>query len=229
MVELDCLQAVPFEVEVAVRIVISAVCGAIIGYERKRRQKEAGIRTHLMVAMGAAIFAIVSKYGFLDLIMIEGVRADASRIAANVVTGVSFLGAGMIFVRSKAITGLTTAAGIWAVSAIGLAFGTGMYFVGGVSTLVIMLIQYVMHRPLAALEGPSTKEIACLLEDGEKNMDDFVRICRELDEKMFFSTIEKHKDGTVLVKINLRANKGLIFEDVWQFMSLHPYIKTINF
>lgn len=96
------------------RILLAGCCGALIGYERKNRQKEAGIRTHFIVAVGSSLLMILSKYGFFDM----AVQGDGSRIAAQVVSGVGFLGAGMIMIRRHNISGLTTAAGIWATSGV---------------------------------------------------------------------------------------------------------------
>ena len=102
------------------RLVVSAICGAGIGLERTYRQKEAGLRTHIIVALGSALMMIVSKYGFFDLFLYENVKFDGSRLAANIITGVSFLGSGIIIYKGS-IKGLTTAAGIWATAGIGLA------------------------------------------------------------------------------------------------------------
>lgn len=106
--------------ECLLRIFLAALCGLVIGFERKARLKEAGVRTHLIVALGAALITIVSKYGFFDLALFaEGIKADPTRIAAQIVSGVGFLGAGMIFMRHRTLTGLTTAAGIWTTAASG--------------------------------------------------------------------------------------------------------------
>lgn len=94
------------QMEFLVRILLAGICGGIIGYERKSRNKEAGIRTHLIVASGAALIMIVSKYGFSDILGDKGIALDPSRIAAQIVTGVGFLGAGMIFMRKNTISGL---------------------------------------------------------------------------------------------------------------------------
>lgn len=132
------------------RIIIAGICGILIGYERKNRAKEAGLRTHCIVACASALMMIISKYAFFDLI--EGnlypgadIRLDPSRMAQGIVTGIGFLGAGMIFVRKNTIKGLTTAAGIWATSGIGMAIGGGMYIVGIFSTALLLLIQFVLH------------------------------------------------------------------------------------
>ena len=129
------------QVEYLVRIFVAACLGLLIGSERKNRNKSAGIRTHVIVALGAALIMVVSKYGFMDV-----EKADAARVAAQVVSGIGFLGAGVIFVRNNLVNGLTTAAGLWATAGVGLALGAGMYVVGISSALLVLLIQFVMHR-----------------------------------------------------------------------------------
>ena len=129
------------QVEYLLRIFVAACLGLLIGSERKNRNKSAGIRTHVIVALGAALIMVVSKYGFMDV-----EKADAARVAAQVVSGIGFLGAGVIFVRNNLVNGLTTAAGIWATAGVGLALGAGMYVVGISSALLVLLIQFVMHR-----------------------------------------------------------------------------------
>ena len=123
------------------RIFVAACLGLLIGSERKNRNKSAGIRTHVIVALGAALIMVVSKYGFMDV-----EKADAARVAAQVVSGIGFLGAGVIFVRNNLVNGLTTAAGIWATAGVGLALGSGMYVVGISSALLVLFVQFVMHR-----------------------------------------------------------------------------------
>lgn len=134
------------------RLLVACACGAAIGYERSRRFKEAGIRTHVIVCCAASLIMIVSKYGFVDLGysavgFLDGTRgADPARIAAAVVSGIGFLGAGAIFRNKNAIKGLTTAAGLWAMAGIGLAVGSGMYWLGIAAAVIICLMQYLMHR-----------------------------------------------------------------------------------
>lgn len=127
------------------RVLVAALCGMAVGYERAIQRKSAGIRTHIVVAIAAALFMIISKYGFFDILHSEGIDLDPSRIAAQIVSGISFLGAGAILVRKEQISGLTTAAGIWATAAIGTAIGAGMYFVGVSLTFFIVLVQFIFH------------------------------------------------------------------------------------
>lgn len=124
------------------RIFIACILGVGIGYERKNRNKMAGTRTHAMVALASALIMVISKYGFSDI-----GSYDASRVAAQVVSGVGFLGAGIIFVRNNnSVSGLTTAAGIWATSAVGMSMGAGLYFIGVTCAVLMIAVQVLMHR-----------------------------------------------------------------------------------
>ncbi|MBQ7534761.1 MAG: MgtC/SapB family protein [Stomatobaculum sp.] len=158
--------------ELLFRIIVATICGSVIGLERSRRFKDAGIRTHSVVACTAALLMIVSKYGFADLsqgdIYFDGVRGgDPARIAAQVVSGVSFLGAGIIYRdRNFNTKGLTTAAGIWAVAGIGLAIGSGLYLVGVFTTLFIVVLQLFMHRTAVGNEHVSDVRLDIVLQDG---------------------------------------------------------------
>lgn len=135
-----------------IRLIFACFCGAIIGLERSIRRKDAGIKTHIILAMGAALFMMVSQFGFGDLNLTPEYRADASRIASNIVTGVSFLCAGVIFVRGASVKGLTTATGIWTTAGIGMAAGAGLYVLTIFATLLIILIQLLLAGPSAKIE-----------------------------------------------------------------------------
>ncbi|RVU71507.1 MULTISPECIES: MgtC/SapB family protein [Lactobacillus] len=137
----------PFQIQVdwLLRIIIAAVCGGAIGYERAIQRKSAGVRTHIVVAIASALFMIVSKYGFADILNMHNIALDPSRIAAQIVTGISFIGAGTILVRREQISGLTTAAGVWATAAIGMAVGAGMYVIGILSTAFLFIVQMLFH------------------------------------------------------------------------------------
>ena len=127
-----------FQLELILRMVVAALCGLVVGLERRHHHKQAGLGTFMIVAVASALLMEVSKYGFSDV-----EKVDSARIAAQVVSGISFLGAGIIMKRNQNIEGLTTAAGIWAMAAIGLAIGAGMYLMGIVSTVLYMIISYV--------------------------------------------------------------------------------------
>ena len=156
----------------------------IIGLERKNRSKEAGIRTHFVVACGAALMMVVSKYAFFDVIskgIYEGVevRLDPSRIASTIASGIGFLGAGMIFVHRNTITGLTTAAGIWATSGVGMAIGAGLYSIGICATVLILFAQIILHKNFSWIRIPRAK---VLVIRGVTECNYQEEITRKLDE-----------------------------------------------
>lgn len=127
------------------RLVLAGVFGAVIGLDREYREKEAGFRTHFLVALGSALMMIVSQYGFAEILTHPGVSLDPSRIASQVVTGIGFIGAGTIIFNHHIVRGLTTAASLWATAGIGLAVGSGMYVLALTATVLT----------LVALEGLS--------------------------------------------------------------------------
>ena len=167
------------------RILLSGICGMIIGLERKNRSKEAGIRTHFVVACGAALMMVVSKYAFFDVIgkgIYEGVevRLDPSRVASTIASGIGFLGAGMIFVHKNTITGLTTAAGIWATSGVGMAIGAGMYAFGIAATIIILIAQIVLHLNFKWIKLPKTKRLIIKNIDKEDYQENIVSRLEEI-------------------------------------------------
>jgi putative Mg2+ transporter-C (MgtC) family protein len=126
--------------DIAARLAMAALFGSLIGLERERLLWAAGVRTHMLVSVGSCLLIIVSAYGFQHALEMPHVVLDPSRIAAQVVTGVGFLGAGSILMRGNSVRGLTTAASVWSVAAIGLACGGGLYFAAGLTTGLILLI-----------------------------------------------------------------------------------------
>ncbi len=123
------------------RLLVGSICGFVIGYERQANFKDAGIKTHMIVGFSASLVMIVSKYGFED-----SFNYDAARIAAQLISGIGFLGAGIIYKRNFHINGLTTAAGILATAAIGLAIGSGLYVVGIAATLCLLVLRMIAQR-----------------------------------------------------------------------------------
>lgn len=161
------------------RMIASCICGVLIGWERKNRAKEAGVRTHCIVACASALMMIVSKYGFFDLIAATGASYDGSRVASQIVSGIGFLGAGMIFVHKNTVTGLTTAAGMWATAGIGMALGAGLYPIGFAATLIILIIQIVLHKNSKLLSAPKLMLLS-LHSDGEPDFQK--RLYSQLEE-----------------------------------------------
>ena len=121
--------------ELILRLLMAGILGAAIGFEREIRAKGAGIRTHVLVALGSALFMIISQYGFAGV-----ERFDAARVAAQVVSGIGFIGAGIIIFQKNRVSGLTTAAGLWVTASIGLGAGCGLYAVSAVCTVFVMAI-----------------------------------------------------------------------------------------
>ena len=125
----------------AFHLLLAALLGFCIGLERKLRDKEAGIRTHTIVSFGAALMMVISKYAF-------GSEADSARVAAQIVAGVGFLGAGIIVYRKNVVHGLTTAAGVWTAAGIGMACGGGLWILAITATALLVLIQWFLHRKI---------------------------------------------------------------------------------
>ena len=183
------------------RIICAGLCGILVGFERQYRSKEAGIRTHFMVACGAALMMVISKYAFYDVItnsaiMGADVRLDPSRVASTIVSGVGFLGAGTIFVHKNTITGLTTAAGLWATAGIGMAFGSGMYIVGFSTTAIMILSQLLLHMNFKFLRGSRIKKLiiaGVTRDDYQSHLAEFLL---QHGIKVQDTRIKKHADGT---------------------------------
>jgi putative Mg2+ transporter-C (MgtC) family protein len=128
------------DTEMMIRLLAAAALGSLIGFERERLLWAAGIRTHMLVCVGSCLIMLVSQYGFSNILTHQNIVLDPSRIAAQVVSGIGFLGAGSILARGEIVKGLTTAASIWTVAAIGLAVGGGLYLAAGASTVIILII-----------------------------------------------------------------------------------------
>lgn len=150
--------------EILLRLSLAAFFGGIIGLERERKDWAAGLRTHMMVSVGAALTMMVSAYGFSDILGHPNVVLDPSRVAAQVISGIGFIGAGTIlFLKEGVVRGLTTAAGLWTVAAIGLATGGGMYFAAFIATaiaiVILWLLQPVEKRFLSRFEQKTIRII----------------------------------------------------------------------
>jgi putative Mg2+ transporter-C (MgtC) family protein len=127
--------------QIVIRLLLASILGGVIGFERERLDWAAGLRTHMLVCVGAALAMIVSSFGFHDVLGQPNIVLDPSRIAAQVVSGIGFLGAGTImFLRHEVIRGLTTAAGLWTVAAIGLTVGAGLYYTGIIATVIVLVV-----------------------------------------------------------------------------------------
>lgn len=214
--------------EFFIRILLSAVLGALVGLERTKRQKEAGIRTHCIIACAAAVFMILSKYAFVDPADVLGTRgADGARIAAQVVSGISFLGAGVIFKNGNSIRGLTTAAGIWATSAIGMAIGAGMYWVGLITTVIMMVAQVVLHRFPVAGDAAVTQELAVSMADTPELHQALTRLLNDHGGCVTDSALSRD-DVHIAMELTVRLAEPITYEEALRFMQEHPDVESLS-
>lgn len=186
--------------EYVVRLLVAAALGGIIGLERNYRAKEAGFRTHFLVALGSALFMLVSQFGFGPVLdQVTNMRWDASRVASQVVTGIGFIGAGTIIFQKQVVRGLTTAAGLWVTSAIGLACGSGMYVVASVATLLVLACLEALNFFLSRF-GTKSISITFTSPDKEKLVQMTHRLRAEGAEVSTLGIKEKRQDGQAVVE-----------------------------
>ncbi|MCR4825291.1 MAG: MgtC/SapB family protein [Bacteroidales bacterium] len=193
--------------EMILRIAIGGFLGALVGLERHLRAKEAGIRTHFLVGLGSALFMVISQFGFTS-----AEHFDAARVAAQVVSGMGFLGAGLIIFQKNSVRGLTTAAGIWVVSAVGLASGAGMFQVAGAAAVMAVICLEAMHFLLRRYEQHQIR--LSIVADSEKSLQEaLARFGRDLD----FYSMERHEtsiDVTIVLRVTSREYTGRIIDTV---------------
>ena len=183
--------------ELFLRIVLACIAGLAIGIERRNRNKLAGVRTHAIVAFGAALMMVVSKYGFADV-----PNYDASRVAAQIVSGIGFLGTGIIIIRNSSVSGLTTAAGLWATAGVGMCIGAGQYFLSVSSALLLICMQIAMHK----IGFLANEPYACKMKMSLSSLDK-VELVKQLikEEKICIAMLKLNKlsDGSVKLEMDL--------------------------
>ncbi|RCW46003.1 putative Mg2+ transporter-C (MgtC) family protein [Halopolyspora algeriensis] len=206
------LAELPLLVELGAALLLSS----LIGLEREVRAKSAGLRTHALVGVGAALFVLVSKYGFTDMLGWENVQLGPSRVAAQIISGIGFIGGGLIFVRRDAVRGLTTAATVWVVAAVGMACGSGLLVLAAATTLAHFLV-VVGYQRLAmllrkAMREPQLVRIGYL--DGHGVLRSVLTICtsrgwRVLDLQVEQEDTDDEQGRTAVVALRLQG-KGQI-------------------
>lgn len=211
------------------RILIGVICGGVIGFERKNRSKEAGIRTHIIVALASTLIMIISKYAFNDLIGNDFFKLDPSRIAASIVSGVGFLGAGIIFVRKETVSGLTTAAGIWATSGVGMAIGAGEYFIGIFSAFLIVMTQIILHKDFHWLNGPINEQIYIELLDDDNAIAYLQKELSKLNIKVISIKADKIENSKIEVTLLVKLPKGFKEYELMDVLKGNKYVKSIIF
>ncbi len=225
---MEYFQSIGFQAICCVRLLGAACCGLGIGFERKNRLKEAGIRTHMIVALGAALMMIISKYGFFDLVGTETLmKVDASRIASQIVSGVGFLGAGMIFIRNRSVTGLTTAAGIWATAGIGMAIGAGMYAVGIAGTGLVLLTQYWLHNG-NWWNIPDACSLAVRVNEEKGGVGDVTRAVQEAGAQLISMSVAHKKSGVMKLDLYLKIPAGVQQYEIVERLEKEPCIAEVE-
>lgn len=217
------------QLECLLRLLLACFFGAMIGVERSRRQKEAGIRTHVIVALGATLMMMVSKYGFFDLVTPNQGGFSGDRIAANIITGVSFLGAGMIFVRGSSIKGLTTAAGIWSTAGIGLAVGAGLYLLAASAAVLIILLQVILHKWQLSAGNTVFGEVVLVAENADT--EHIANVEQMLNEEGIYvigSRFVRLADGRIQLTYHVRAGEAVTAEKSAQIAQKIPTLVSLE-
>ncbi|HIZ73009.1 MAG TPA: MgtC/SapB family protein [Candidatus Gallimonas intestinavium] len=208
------------ELHSLLNILLAVLLGFAIGYERKLRYKEAGIRTHTIVCVGSALIMVVSKYGFSDI-----QEYDASRVAAQIVSGIGFLGAGIIIYRKHEIHGLTTAAGVWATAGVGMAAGAGMYVVAAGAAVVIIGVQCIFHIKCRLFRTKKYFQVKiCFTSSGTEN--DVIKELFQTDR--FNRLVIERKGGETVYHATLNTDREYSSQKLSQIMTEHPFIRSIE-
>lgn len=218
------------EFEYLLRVIGAGICGVLVGYERKSRMKEAGVRTHFIVALGAALMMVISKYGFQDQLDWPNLGLDPARIAAQVVSGVGFLGAGMIFMQRHTVKGLTTAAGIWATAGVGMAIGSGLYILGAGATLIILVGQKLLHSRFSWLASPKTHQLVISLTNAEGAMGRIQELLHEQNISILSFQAENNSSESELnIEMILRLPESYHPVQLLSLIQAEPLVKTVEF
>lgn len=202
------------------RLAVSCILGMLIGIERSKRFKEAGVRTHIVVCCGAALCMIVSKYGFADLGgILDGSRtSDPARLAAQVVSGIGFLGAGVIFKSGNTVRGLTTAAVLWFSAVVGLTVGAGMYVMGILAALVNLLLLVVLHRHAIGGDAYAVNHLHFIVKNGYDFNGALMNQLELWQAQVTESKVDRRRDGTTEYDLTVRRRKEIEYAEMKAFM-----------
>ena len=206
------------ELELLLRILLSVLLGFSIGFERKMRFKEAGIRTHTIVSVGAALMMVVSMYAF-------GEGADKARVAAQIVSGVGFLGAGMIVFKRHEVHGLTTAAGVWATAGVGMACGAGMWVLAVGSTTILIVAQCLFHLNIRLFKS---KRYYSIKIEFEQSLDENKKIKAIFGTDRFNELIIKRKGDKVIYSATLNTDKEFSSTALNAVIAENPFVLSIE-
>lgn len=218
------------DMQILLRLGLAAALGGLIGFEREQAQHAAGLRTHIMVCLGSCLMMLLSIYGFSQFVYEGNVRVDPARLAAAVITGIGFLGAGTILHTGKSVTGLTTAASIWVVSAIGLGVGAGFYFAASVSTVFVLFVLWALNKlERKFLKRNRERLVIVVTEDQPKliqRIQDVLQERKATLRKIELSDDESAADsGRLVVRLQLRLTKrntgAALLDDLRELDGVH--------
>jgi putative Mg2+ transporter-C (MgtC) family protein len=215
--------------EILLRLLLAAIFGAVIGMERERRDWAAGLRTHMLVSMGSALIMLVSSFGFNDIVGASYAELDPSRVAAQIVSGIGFIGAGAILLRKPGtVMGLTTASGIWTVAGIGMATGGGMYFAAGIAAVLSFLILWgmqVLQRKFSDKFHNKSLTITAMPNANPRKIINKLLEDKEVDFADFSVTRRKKK---LVIEVRLINSAGGHFLRTVDSLKDEAYIKKIS-
>lgn len=206
--------------EMLLPLLMSIAFGFAIGLERKYRLKEAGVRTHTIVCFGAALMMVVSKNAFSG--------ADEARVAAQIVSGIGFIGAGMIVYRQHEVRGLTTAAGVWATAGIGMACGSGkveMYHVAFGATVLMIIVQCVLHLPYRLFSTPKTYSVKI---EFVQNVDENLQIKELFGTDRFNKLVITRENGQTIYSATLNTEREYSSTRLNEIMKEHAFIRSLE-
>lgn len=207
-----------FQLRILLDILLSAVLGFCIGFERKLRSKEAGIRTHTVVCIGSALFMVISKYAF-------GSEADSARVAAQIVAGIGFLGAGIIVYRQHEVHGLTTAAGVWATAGVGMACGGQMYALAIGATLLMVGSQWLLHQKWKVFQQKRYFSINIVFK---QTSDERERIKAIFDIDRYNRLVLTRDGDDLVYQATLNTDVEYSSAQLDEIMKNNPFIRSIE-
>ena len=200
----------------------------LAGFERTKHQKAAGLRTYIIVAVGAALFTIASKYGFLDVVH-NGIRLDVSRVACNIVTGVGFLGAGTIFMYGNQIRGLVTSAGIWVMAAVGMAVGAGMYVLAIIATAITVVIQSMLsNKYFSYLDVKVPGRLRVCMDSETKSLEKLEKILSDKKIDIRSSNMKRRKDEYITYIFGISMPENIDVSEVVTDISKIHSVKFVD-
>ena len=212
------MEQILLESSILLDLLLAVLLGFFIGLERKMRFKEAGIRTHTIVCLGAALMMVVSKYAF-------GSEADSARVAAQIVSGVGFLGAGMIVYKKHEVHGLTTAAGVWATAGVGMACGGRMYILAVGATLIMIIFQCIFHLRFRLFR---TKRTYSVNIEFEQVAEECIKIKEIFGTDRFNHLVIKRDNGKIIYTATLTTSKEFSSTFLKEIMEEYPFILALE-